>query len=124
MQAMMLAIARQRIELLSNMIVYVRFGEHSRRLRLSRASCMVAVASAEFATSRSAILRRSPKGRMSSATRRTGFSPSLWVPTLYFAEGLPFYAVNMMALIFYSRMGVRQRDDHGDGEPARVCHGR
>src|SRR6516162_5209604 len=35
-----------------------------------------------------------------------GFSPSLWVPTLYFAEGLPFYAVNMMALIFYSRMGV------------------
>lgn len=28
------------------------------------------------------------------------------MPTLYFAEGLPFYAVNMMALIFYSRMGV------------------
>jgi PAT family beta-lactamase induction signal transducer AmpG len=43
---------------------------------------------------------------MSSVTRRSGFSPSLWVPTLYFAEGLPFYAVNMMALIFYSRMGV------------------
>ena len=41
-------------------------------------------------------------------SRRPGgrFSPSLWVPTLYFAEGLPFYAVNMMALIFYSRMGV------------------
>ena len=38
--------------------------------------------------------------------RRNGHSPSLWVPTLYFAEGLPFYAVNMMALIFYSRMGV------------------
>lgn len=30
----------------------------------------------------------------------------MWVPTLYFAEGLPFYAVNMMALIFYSRMGL------------------
>ena len=42
----------------------------------------------------------------SSPTRRRGYSPSLWVPTLYFAEGLPFYAVNMMALIFYSRMGV------------------
>src|SRR5215471_6171444 len=42
----------------------------------------------------------------SSATRRNGYGPSLWVPTLYFAEGLPFYAVNMMALIFYSRMGV------------------
>jgi PAT family beta-lactamase induction signal transducer AmpG len=43
---------------------------------------------------------------MSSAPEKKGFSPSLWVPTLYFAEGLPFYAVNMMALIFYSRMGV------------------
>ena len=28
------------------------------------------------------------------------------MPTLYFAEGLPFYAVNLMALIFFSRMGV------------------
>ncbi len=43
---------------------------------------------------------------MTSTTRRPGFSPRLWVPTLYFAEGLPFYAVSMMALIFYSRMGV------------------
>ena len=43
---------------------------------------------------------------MSTEPRRSRFSPSLWVPTLYFAEGLPFYAVNMMALIFYSRMGV------------------
>ena len=39
---------------------------------------------------------------MSSGSRRTGVSPAVWVPTLYFAEGLPFYAVNMMALIFYS----------------------
>ncbi len=43
---------------------------------------------------------------MSKAESKRGFSPSLWVPTLYFAEGLPFYAVNMMALIFYLRMGV------------------
>ncbi len=43
---------------------------------------------------------------MTSTTRRPGFSPRLWVPTLYFAEGLPFYAVSMMALIYYSRMGV------------------
>jgi MFS transporter, PAT family, beta-lactamase induction signal transducer AmpG len=34
-------------------------------------------------------------------------SPARWVPTLYFAEGLPFYAVALMALIFYQRMGVR-----------------
>src|SRR5450432_650255 len=46
------------------------------------------------------------KDSMSSVLPRGRFSPSLWVPTLYFAEGLPFYAVNMMALIFYSRMGV------------------
>ncbi|MGE5109982.1 MAG: MFS transporter [Acidobacteriaceae bacterium] len=32
--------------------------------------------------------------------------PAAWVPTLYFAEGLPFYAVNFMALAFYQRMGV------------------
>src|SRR6516164_4112763 len=43
---------------------------------------------------------------LSSPARRDGASPSLWVPTLYFAEGLPFWAVNMMALIFYSRMGI------------------
>jgi len=43
---------------------------------------------------------------MSTELHRSRFSPSLWVPTLYFAEGLPFYAVNMMALIFFSRMGV------------------
>jgi MFS transporter, PAT family, beta-lactamase induction signal transducer AmpG len=32
--------------------------------------------------------------------------PAAWVPTLYFAEGLPFYAVNFMALAFYQRLGV------------------
>jgi len=33
--------------------------------------------------------------------------PARWVPTLYFAEGLPFYAVSLMALIFYQKMGIR-----------------
>jgi MFS transporter, PAT family, beta-lactamase induction signal transducer AmpG len=33
--------------------------------------------------------------------------PATWVPTLYFAEGLPYFAVNFMALIFYQEMGVR-----------------
>jgi len=32
--------------------------------------------------------------------------PVAWVPTLFFAEGLPFYAVNYMALYFYQAMGV------------------
>jgi PAT family beta-lactamase induction signal transducer AmpG len=33
--------------------------------------------------------------------------PAKWVPTVYFAEGLPFYAVNYMALFFYQDMGIR-----------------
>lgn len=33
--------------------------------------------------------------------------PAAWVPTLFFAEGLPFYAVNYMALYFYQDMGVK-----------------
>jgi PAT family beta-lactamase induction signal transducer AmpG len=32
--------------------------------------------------------------------------PAAWVPTLYFAEGVPFYVVNYMALFFYQDMGV------------------
>ncbi len=32
--------------------------------------------------------------------------PATWIPTLYFAEGLPFWAVNIMALTFYQRMGI------------------
>jgi len=39
--------------------------------------------------------------------RRTGRHPAAWVPTLYFAEGLPFYAVNYMALYFFQNMGVK-----------------
>src|SRR5271157_2473851 len=48
------------------------------------------------------------KGAMSE-TRRTRVSPAVWVPTLYFAEGLPYYDVSMVALIFYQRMGIRNQ---------------
>jgi PAT family beta-lactamase induction signal transducer AmpG len=43
---------------------------------------------------------------MTSESRTGKATPAAWVPTLYFAEGLPFYAVNFMALLFYQRMGV------------------
>lgn len=43
---------------------------------------------------------------MTIENRPDGKHPASWVPTLYFAEGLPFYAVNFMALSFYQRMGV------------------
>jgi len=42
---------------------------------------------------------------MMSDNREPG-SPARWVPTLYFAEGLPFYTVSLMALIFYQRVGI------------------
>ncbi len=32
--------------------------------------------------------------------------PGAWVPTLYFAEGMPFFAVSLIAGIFYKRMGL------------------
>jgi MFS transporter, PAT family, beta-lactamase induction signal transducer AmpG len=32
--------------------------------------------------------------------------PALWVPTVYFAEGLPFYIVNYLALFFFQKMSV------------------
>lgn len=46
------------------------------------------------------------QGWKADMTPREEHHPGTWVPTLYFAEGLPFYAVNFMALAFYQRMGV------------------
>jgi MFS transporter, PAT family, beta-lactamase induction signal transducer AmpG len=40
------------------------------------------------------------------ANPREHASPAWWVPTLYFAEGLPFYTVSLMALVFYQRVGI------------------
>lgn len=33
-------------------------------------------------------------------------SPWLWVPTLYFAEGIPYIVVMTVSVIFYKRMGI------------------
>jgi PAT family beta-lactamase induction signal transducer AmpG len=47
---------------------------------------------------------------INSSTRETQSlrrHPATWVPTVYFAEGLPFYAVNYMALFFYQDMGIK-----------------
>ena len=33
-----------------------------------------------------------------------------WVPTLYFAEGLPYFAVTAISVILYKRMGVSNAD--------------
>lgn len=47
------------------------------------------------------------KKSVNFTNNREHTSPAWWVPTLYFAEGLPFYTVGLIALIFYQRMGVR-----------------
>ena len=33
-------------------------------------------------------------------------SPWYWVPSLYFAEGLPYVAVMILSLVMYKRMGI------------------
>lgn len=39
-------------------------------------------------------------------TRIKKTSPWAWVPTLYFAEGLPYVAVMTLSLVMYKRMGI------------------
>lgn len=36
--------------------------------------------------------------------------PISWIPSLYIAEGLPYFAVNTLACILYTRMGISVRD--------------
>ncbi len=43
---------------------------------------------------------------MTKDNRSPGAHPAAWVPTLYFAEGIPFFAVSMVAGILYKRMGL------------------
>jgi PAT family beta-lactamase induction signal transducer AmpG len=34
--------------------------------------------------------------------------PARWVPTLYFAEGLPFFLINVVSVLMYSDMGLNR----------------
>ena len=38
--------------------------------------------------------------------KKTNISPWLWVPTLYFAEGLPYFIVNNISVTMFTRLGV------------------
>ncbi len=38
------------------------------------------------------------------------FSPWTWIPTLYFAQGLPYVAVMTIAVIMYKRLGLNNTD--------------
>ena len=41
---------------------------------------------------------------------KSGRSPWLWIPTLYVAEGLPYFAVNTLTVLMYTNMGVGLAD--------------
>ena len=44
---------------------------------------------------------------MSTSTKR---SPWAWIPTLYFAQGLPYVAVMTISVIMYKRLGISNTD--------------
>ena len=37
---------------------------------------------------------------------RKAFSPWTWIPTLYFAEGIPYVVVMTVSVIMYKRLGI------------------
>jgi MFS transporter, PAT family, beta-lactamase induction signal transducer AmpG len=43
---------------------------------------------------------------MSNANQGERNHPAAWVPTLYFAEGIPFFAISLIAGIAYKRLGL------------------
>ncbi len=42
--------------------------------------------------------------------KRTGASPWGWIPTLYVAEGLPYFAVNTLTVLMYVNMGLSKAE--------------
>src|SRR5260370_4055739 len=36
----------------------------------------------------------------------TRIHPAAWIPTMYFADGLPFFAISLIAGILYKRLGL------------------
>lgn len=42
--------------------------------------------------------------------KHTGKSPWTWIPTLYFAQGLPYVAVMTLSIIMYKRLGISNTD--------------
>lgn len=43
-------------------------------------------------------------------TKQTQRSPWWWVPSLYYAEGIPYAVVMLISVIFYKRMGISNTD--------------
>lgn len=47
---------------------------------------------------------------MMATTKPEKRNPWAWVPTLYFAEGVPYVIVNMVSVAFYKKMGISNTD--------------
>lgn len=43
-------------------------------------------------------------------SRKTHRNPWAWIPTLYFAQGLPYVAVNVITVIMFKRLGISNTD--------------
>jgi PAT family beta-lactamase induction signal transducer AmpG len=50
------------------------------------------------------------KPDLQPANKRKNSGPWFWVPTLYFAEGIPYVIVMTLSVIFYKRMGISNAD--------------
>ena len=43
-------------------------------------------------------------------TKPTSRNPWLWVPSLYFSEGIPYVIVMTMSVVMYKRLGISNTD--------------
>jgi PAT family beta-lactamase induction signal transducer AmpG len=46
----------------------------------------------------------------STTTKETRRNPWWWIPSLYFAQGIPYVAVNTMSVVMFKRLGVSNTD--------------
>lgn len=44
--------------------------------------------------------------KINKTSKGFGRSPWTWIPTLYIAEGLPYFAVNVLTVLMYTNMGI------------------
>lgn len=47
---------------------------------------------------------------ITTAVRRSSDNPWLWVPTLYFTEGIPYFIVNVISVTMFKRLGMSNGD--------------
>ena len=51
-----------------------------------------------------------PANAKPAETKPTSRNPWLWVPSLYFSEGIPYVIVMTMSVVMYKRLGISNTD--------------